>query len=260
MLSPWRARNRIHLANRTGAQRRLGDPALEKIELDLFRRNTIDDVACVGDADGDGVDDWLAGIDTGRTSEVALISGSDWSLIRALGLSAMGGHLGEGGSSLAGAGDLDGDGHADHLVGARIAGVPVEGQYPRWTGHVFGYSGKTGGLILDLVEESCALDGGWDATGDAIPDILVGSESDGLALGAFLYSGKDGMLVRKIQGDPFRENVGVNVAFLDDIDGDGCAELAVANHPTGLHVSRSGEVVVYSGATGEKLHTLRSGR
>jgi hypothetical protein len=79
-------------------------------------------------------------------------------------------------------------------------------------------------------------------------------------MGARLHSGQDGTLVRTFEGDIFREYVGANVAFLEDMDGDRCAEIAVANFPTGMNYSRSGEVMVYSGRTGERLLALRSGR
>jgi hypothetical protein len=236
----------------------------EPLSRELFSGAEPRTVACAGDTDGDELDDWLVAAtreDQQRAYTVVVLSGLDGSLLRTID-SPSPCHDLEFGASLAGAGDLDGDGRADYVIAAPTGFTPSDLPEECRVGHVFVYSGESGVLLFDLEHPGTGytLDGGMDATGDGVPDILVGSDHQGLVLGARLYSGKDGSIVREIEGDIFREYIGANVALLDDMDGDGCAELAVANHPTGCCVPRSGEVIIYSGKTGARLHSLRSGR
>src|SRR5262249_53686902 len=95
-----------------------------------------------GDVDGDGVPDLLVGSSyaNGNTGVVYLYSGADWSvLFQWNGTSAF--HFGT--TSMAIAGDVDGDGHGDVLIGYA--------QYDGAAGHDSGilqlFSGATGRVL-----------------------------------------------------------------------------------------------------------------
>src|SRR4029453_13605070 len=106
------------------------------------------------------------------------------------------------GFAVANAGDVDGDGVSDALIGA-----PGKAQ-------AFVFSGKTGLLrftIRSTVAEKIksfgsAVAGGKDFEGDGKPDFVVGSpllkNSQG---GAFIFKGSDGKLLRTLS-IPFPQN------------------------------------------------------
>ena len=121
-------------------------------------------------------------------------SGADGSLIRSLSDpdSTVDARFG---FAVANAGDVDGDGVSDALIGA-----PGKAQ-------VFVFSGKTGLLLFTIkspVREKLnsfgyAVAGGKDFDGDGKPDFVVGSpllkNSQG---GAFIFKGSNGKLLRTL--------------------------------------------------------------
>src|SRR3989304_5766214 len=79
------------------------------------------------------------------------------------------------GASVAAAGDVDGDGVADFIVGA-----PWTGSYPGYTGSAFVYSGATGALLYQKDgtvgdELGWAVAGAGDVNGDGRADFIVGA-------------------------------------------------------------------------------------
>lgn len=149
-------------------------------------------VAVVGDVDADGYDDWAVGSpeadyevffplplllpDVGR---VFVHSGRTGGLLHAWTGPVSGDS--EFGYAVTGAGDVDGDGHDDVLVGAPAG----HGPFAR-SGFVKLYSGDTGALMRTIYGTQTdarfghALDAGLDADGDFVPDMLVGSPHESL--------------------------------------------------------------------------------
>ena len=101
-----------------------------------------------------------------------------------------------------------------------------------------------------------------DVNGDAIPDIAIGAPfttvGDQVLLGTvFVFSGANGAIIHRIEGDPETGTRGGAVAGTDDINGDGVPDIivgAAAASPPGL--AGVGSVLVYSGATGSSLLRL----
>lgn len=84
------------------------------------------------------------------------------------------------GASCAGAGDIDGDGHADFIGAVSYDNVPSSPGLSRVI------SGRTGQVLMTL--RGHKLSGGGDVNGDGYPDIIAGSwEQKGVC---FVYSGK----------------------------------------------------------------------
>jgi hypothetical protein len=134
------------------------------------------------------------------------------------------------GRRVSGAGDLDHDGHADILVGARRVQ-----RGDRQGGIAYVRSGRDGSTILvvgtgePLSWSAGAVEGVGDVDGDGIPDVGVvcGAPSQGRN-SLVVYSGRTGAVLHRI------ENLfewGMNhLRACGDLDGDGKADLLVASH------------------------------
>ncbi|MGI8961389.1 MAG: FG-GAP-like repeat-containing protein [Bryobacteraceae bacterium] len=152
-------------------------------------------LSVVGDVDGDGMadvyaSDWSNAAKGRSTGRVYIRSGADGhSLFTATGETA-----GEGfGIGVARAGDVDGDGHADLIIGS------------------------------------------WQYAGQAV--------SGGRA---YLYSGRDGRLMRtytcRIPGDTF----GFDAVGMGDVDGDGTIDFLITSAWSGIHGYHSGRMFIIS--------------
>ena len=142
-------------------------------------------VATAGDADGDGLDDFLVGASGHGTGEVYLMSGALTGSHNTADATAT--FLGdpvddcELGEAIASAGDLDGDGYANLLLGDENSSLDAY-----FGGMTYLAMGPFAGMI-DLVADSTAISGGvrtgsfgvsvamGDIDGDAGLDILVGA-------------------------------------------------------------------------------------
>lgn len=211
-------------------------------------------VAGPGDTDDDGYDD----IAVAMLGRVLLYSGRTGAVLHNIVIAGTDGFA----VSLARAGDIDGDGAGDIVVGLPNANAapPVEG-----TGSVRILSGRTGAWLFTRNGDSpadrlgAAVSGGFDATGDGVPDFLAGAPGDdnnGATSGSVrLYSGATGNAVFTRDGAGF-EQLGTSVALLGDMNGDGRAEIAAgAPQPAVIQPTLPGYVRVYS-ATGTTLFTV----
>jgi hypothetical protein len=129
------------------------------------------------------------------------------------------------------------------------------------TGRIYVHAGATGERLLTLTGEN-AGDGfgtskstAGDVDGDGLEDLIVGAwQYGGAALSggrAYLFSGKDGHLVRtftcRTPGDTF----GFDAVGLGDVDGDGIADLLISSGWSGVNGHHSGRVFIIS--SGVKL-------
>ena len=226
-----------------------------------------DTIARVGDTNGDGFDDIAVSATSwtqnGRNQYVRVFSGRflrDGSLPAIL-LTIAPTKVGDFGVKLDAAGDVNGDGKDDLLVGCGFG-----------LREAFVISGADGSTLLNLAVPGTSDLGVTvagllaDVDGDGYPDFLVGSYRDTWSGrtqsgSVWLYSGGPpgtiGTLIDELHGDAAFDWFGFGLTRVGDLDGDGTSDFAVG--ATGQPDTRSliaGYVRVYSGATRQEITTF----
>lgn len=222
-------------------------------------------VAGAGDVNADGKADFIIGAPSANSGDqphagsVYVYSGSDGSLLYEKDGAVAGDDFG---ASVASAGDVNGDGKADFIVGAPYArpnGLEIAGT-------VYVYSGANGSLLYKKDGVSADLRLGisvasaGDVNRDGKTDFIVGADfaSPGgrrQAGSAFVYSGADGSLLYQVDGAEAGDNLGWSVASAGDVNGDGRADFIIGAPGTCWGANYYvGSVYVYSGADGSLLY------
>ncbi|MCB0026678.1 MAG: FG-GAP repeat protein, partial [Anaerolineales bacterium] len=194
-----------------------------------------------GDVNGDGTPDYVVGAPTldvfgfglGLTGQTFVYSGADHSLL--LTLSGPGGAAF--GASVSGAGDVDGDGHADIFVGSTYASVAQNNG-----GQVALYSGADGSLLWTVDGAfpdgflGSAVGALGDVSGDGVPDLVAGAQGAGRkAHGeAYALSGVDGnvLFTMKPVGLPSEPSTFAqyHASAAPDVNGDGITDIYVGDY------------------------------
>jgi hypothetical protein len=153
------------------------------------------------------------------------------------------------------AGDVDKDGVPD----AYASDFPNRAKGPS-TGRVYVHSGKTGARLLTLTGEGAGEGFGTSAStagdidGDGHADLAVGAwqySAHAMSAGRiYLYSGKDGRLLKTITCRTPGDTLGFDSVGIGDTDGDGTVDLLLTSAYSGVNGYRSGRVfIVSSGIT-----------
>ncbi len=155
------------------------------------------------------------------------------------------------------AGDCDGDGVNDVLLSAptKAIGGPAAGR-------VYLYSGKSGKLLFTHdgkpgEQFGLGIESAGDVDGDGRADVFVGAPGARGGRGrAVVFSGKDGAVLRSLEGEASGDNFGRRVTDPGDVDGDGHADLLVGADLCDSFGADAGRAYLYSGKDGTLLTTI----
>ncbi|MEO8379052.1 MAG: FG-GAP-like repeat-containing protein [Acidobacteriota bacterium] len=206
-------------------------------------------VEAAGDTNRDGVPDVIAG--GPGTGHAYVFSGRDGKLLLTLGAGnaavQFGGHAST-------AGDLNGDGYGDVMVGAPgdAAGA----------GRVTVYSGKDGALLLTLDGEKAGDSFGSTVAGSnagKVRFLLVGAPGAGpRGTGrTYVYKGLVSKPAFVLESDETGGAYGgMFLSVVGDVDGDKTQDLYVSDWANNAKGRSTGRAYVYSGVDGHPLATL----
>ena len=205
-------------------------------------------VAGAGDTNGDGFADLVVGAQdmNGASSDsggIYVYPGSltGLSTVDEVALTASDGARDDDlGGSVAGGGDLDGDGYAD-LVAAAVG----DDDYGSYTGSVYLWYGSTSGVQASSEQKITASDAdsyayfgrslslSGDVDGDGYDDLAVGADGADVSGAAYVFygssTGLDAASEQKVQASVSTGYLGQTIELAGDLNGDGYDDLVVGD-------------------------------
>jgi hypothetical protein len=165
------------------------------------------------------------------------------------------------GYSVSGAGDVNGDGYGDVVVGSRFYdnGQSNEGAVFVYHGSAAGISTTADAMVESDQVNAClgySVSGAGDVNGDGYGDVVVGAngyDNDEIDEGAaFVYHGSAAGISTTadamVESDQATAYLGYNVSGAGDVNGDGYADIIVGSHYYDNGQSNEGAAFVYHGS------------
>ncbi len=231
-------------------------------------------MASLGDVDGDGAPDFVVGApfaspDQGMgQGQVFVVSGATGAFIHTVNYPDVQAQFSSAtfGWSVAGLGDVNGDGIPDFAVGA--PGQSTQTSLGTiFVGRVFVFSGSNGGWLFAVDNVASTPDAlfGWaiaavgDLNGDGVRELAVGAPAQGASMQGqvVVFSGANGARLRALENPTMPQQFtffGGALTSADDVNGDGVDDIAVG----APEQNSQGRVFVFSGADGASLGALDS--
>jgi FG-GAP repeat/FG-GAP-like repeat len=209
-------------------------------------------IEAAGDTNGDGIPDVVGGAPAIDTAYV--YSGRDGRVLLTLHGEAKGDNFGD---HVASAGDFNGDGYADIIVGA-----PANNAQGKGAGRAYVYSGRDGRLLLTLSGRHAG-----DAFGSTVAGyadkaqrfLVVGAPGAGPQHKGrvYVYRNLSAQPAFVIDADSSGVALGyMFVSVLGDVDGDGVPDIFASDWSDASKGPGTGKTYIYSGRTGRRLYIL----
>jgi hypothetical protein len=209
-------------------------------------------IEAAGDVNADGVPDVVASAP--GAGKAYVYSGKDGKIIFTLGAGdpseAFGRHV-------SGAGDINGDGYADVIIGA-----PGNNTAGQGAGRVYVYSGKDGSVLLTLDGERAG-----DAFGSAVAGykdkryafLILGAPNAGPGNNGrvYVYTGLTNKPKFTIEADDTGAQLGAMfLSVVGDVNGDKVPDIYASDFSNNAKGNSTGRIYVVSGSDGRRLLTL----
>lgn len=213
-------------------------------------------VSAAGDVNQDGFDDFLVRLKRGPDF-VLVFSGLDAAVLHVFASPQSWSHFG---SAMDGAGDVNGDGFPDILIGAGNHTHGASG-----VGRIVLYSGADGSELAVRYGEGRggfgdSVSGVGDVDADGTLDFVVGAPVDddnGDSSGTvWVISGADGDVLHLLEGGAADNLFGCSVAVVGDVNLDGHDDFVAGEHrhdADGNFPDNTGRATLFSGADGSIL-------
>lgn len=220
--------------------------------------------AAAGDVNNDGVLDYVVGapslFDPDAHGRAVVYSGADHSVLHEW----TGEPAAFFGSAVSSAGDVNGDGHSDVVVGAEFAGSTAGASFPDGAGRITVFSGADGTILWsrDGLQHGDWLGGGAgrvaDVNGDGVPDVIAAARAaDNFNGRAYVFSGVNGDIIHTLAPSAPLSGSGTFGRFFargaGDVDADGTEDIFVGDYGA---LNSDGRAYVYSGADGSVIHVF----
>jgi hypothetical protein len=226
-------------------------------------------VAALGDVNGDGFDDIVVGSDIaggGSRGEIFIFNGplSGTRTVASADATITGSFDNESfGASIASAGDINGDGVNDIVIGAPR--FPLNGAD---TGRAYVFFGPVSGSLIATQADAIifgeavnddfgvSVAGGKDINGDGVPDVIVGADqlfANAGAGKAYVFYGPVSGNIQAANagailiGEVDRDLFGTSVTSVGDFNGDGISDVTVGAPDNGSGGVRSGRAYTFFG-------------